>query len=252
MNIYQIEQDLLAIFDEIEAQGGEITPEIEQQLVITQETFKEKIEDYTKVIKLLNNDIDSIKLEQKRLKDLADKKQKTIDNLKKIILNAINQFGNTKKSGVKYLDYGTGEVSIRTTTVVDVDTDLLDKLKDAIYNITEYNKTVNQLDVEDHIDINTIINVMNTSMNGFDNPDIYEITSDDLNNTNVELTVKLPVSDLINGKSYSVIREIAKATDVFKLDVNVSKTDLKKKLEENGSCAPNIAKLVQNQTLTIK
>lgn len=64
MNIYQIKQELISIFDELEENGGELTPELEEQLEISQEAFRDKIESYTNVIKLLECDIQGIKLEQ--------------------------------------------------------------------------------------------------------------------------------------------------------------------------------------------
>ena len=60
-NIYQISQELLAIFDELEENGGELTPELEEQLNITREEFKDKIKSYSNVVKMLENDIVDIK-----------------------------------------------------------------------------------------------------------------------------------------------------------------------------------------------
>ena len=62
-----------------------------------------------------------IKEEIARLKDLQKSKEKTIDNLKKIMAMAINAFGDTNKSGTKFLDYGTGKVSIRKFDSIEVD-----------------------------------------------------------------------------------------------------------------------------------
>ena len=47
MNLYQIEQDLLELYTQIEENNGEITPEIEERLKITQENFTNKLENYT-------------------------------------------------------------------------------------------------------------------------------------------------------------------------------------------------------------
>ena len=51
MNIWQIQQDLLDIFNELEDNGGELTPELEEKLAVTQEDFKNKIKSYGEVIK---------------------------------------------------------------------------------------------------------------------------------------------------------------------------------------------------------
>ena len=45
MNIYQIKQDLLDIYNELEENGGELTEELETALLVTEETFREKYQD---------------------------------------------------------------------------------------------------------------------------------------------------------------------------------------------------------------
>lgn len=254
MNIYQIKQELLAIFNELEENGGELTEELETQLAITQESFKDKIKDYTNVIKSLNTDIDSIKVEQKRLKDLADKKQKVIDKLKSIMINAIETFGETKKSGVPYVDYGTGEVSIRRSKAVDVDSEILKEIGPAVKVITENTRITNQLFVIDKFEVNDIIDLVNNGTVNDNGESIgrYTINEADLRHTNIELSVKVPLSDIIDGKAYPIIREIAKNSPSFDIVASVSKTELKKELEENGACAPNIAHLVENKSIVIK
>lgn len=245
MNIYQIKQEFLSIFDEIEENGGELTDELEEQLAITQDSFKSKIEDYTNVIKLLNSDIDNIKVEQKRLKDFADRKQKVIDRLKSVVIDAIEEFGDTKKSGVKYVDYGTGEVSIRRTKAVDVDKAIVDEIAKAVELVAYDARSTNQLDVADRLNPDTIIQFVATIGR-------YIVNEDDLRHTNIELSVKVPLADLIDGKAYPIIREMAKNTVNFNAIASVPKSDIKKELEENGSCAPNIARLVENKSISIK
>ena len=68
MNIWQIQQDLLDIFNELEENGGELTPELEEKLAVTQEDFKNKVKSYGEVIKSLKGEIDTIDKETARLK----------------------------------------------------------------------------------------------------------------------------------------------------------------------------------------
>ena len=245
MNIYQIQQDLLAIFDELEENGGELTPELEQKLAITQEEFKDKVEDYTNVIKTLDGDMAAIKVEQARLKTLYDRKEKVAKKLKEIIINAINEFGGTKKTGVKYLDYGTGEVSVRKTQVVEVNEPLVKYVGDYLGRMVTFNKECNQLGVIDHIERSEIVTdvAQNTDM---------AVGGDDLDHINVDLSLTIPLKDLATGEGYPALREIVKYSDFYKLSTSVSKTAIKPELKENGSCMPNLAKLGTNESLTIK
>lgn len=254
MNIFDIQQELIAIFDELEENGGELTPELEAKLAITEDEFKDKVESYTNVIKSLNHDIDLIKCEQNRLKNIANSKQKTIDKLSNIILNAITLFGEEKKNGVKYLDYGTGIVSTRKSESVEVDTKWLDSLTDALYSNINYMKAINQLDVVDKIDVSELITSINTDYIGENEGEHsgYNATEADINHTNVAIEVKVPCKDLLSGNAYAIVRELAKYCDSYKLNAEVSKSEIKKELKENGACAPNLARLVTNQSIQIK
>lgn len=245
MNIFQIQQDLLAIFDELEENGGELTEELEQKLAITQEEFKDKVEDYTNVIKSLDADMNAIKVEQARLKALYDRKENVAKKLKEIIINAINEFGDTKKSGVKYLDYGTGEVSVRKTQVVEVNEPLVKYVGDYLGRMVTFNKECNQLGVIDHIERSEIVTdvAQNTDM---------AVGGDDLDHINVDLSLTIPLKDLATGEGYPALREIVKYSDFYKLSTSVSKSAIKPELKENGSCMPNLAKLGTNESLTIK
>ena len=60
MNIFEIQQELLDIFAELEENGGELTEELEQKLNVTQENFKTKVKGYSDVIKVNKSEIDLI------------------------------------------------------------------------------------------------------------------------------------------------------------------------------------------------
>lgn len=248
-NIYQIKQELLSIFDELEENGGELTEELEQRLAVSQEDFKDKIESYTNVIKSLEADINAIKIEQKRLKELADKKDNTINRLKSIIIDAIEMFGDTKRSGVKYLDYGTGQVSIRQTKAVDVDKDVATAITKGIAVMIENLYDNNQIDVVEELDqIDLLKIIASNPVNDIS----YKLNTADLNSSNVEISLKVPVYDLTNGAAYTALKEIITYTENYSINTLISKTELKERLEENGSCAPHLAKLVINKNVSIK
>lgn len=248
-NIYQIKQELLSIFDELEENGGELTEELEQRLTVSQEDFKDKIESYTNVIKSLESDITAIKTEQKRLKELADKKDNTITRLKSVIIDAIEMFGDTKPSGVKYLDYGTGQVSVRQTKAVDVDKDVAAAITKGIAVMIENLYDNNQINVVGELDQ---IDLLDTIASNPVNDISYKLNTADLNSSNVEISLKVPVYDLTNGAAYAALKEIIEYTKDYSIDTVINKTELKKRLEENGACAPHLAKLVTNKNISIK
>ena len=69
-SLYQIEQDLLDIFEQIEEADGEITPEQEMALEINENNLKEKLSNYRKAITEWEGDIEKCKLEVKRINDI--------------------------------------------------------------------------------------------------------------------------------------------------------------------------------------
>ena len=87
--LYHIDQELNAINEELMAAQGEITPELENKLVITKQELAEKSVNYAMVI--LNNQADSqaIETEIKRLKALKDAIDSTTDKLKEAVSNAM-------------------------------------------------------------------------------------------------------------------------------------------------------------------
>lgn len=244
MNIYQIEEDLLSIFDEIEELGGELTPELEEKLAITQEQFNDKIESYTNYIKSLKTDMDAIKVEQKRLKDVYERKEKTLNKINETVVKAIEEFGETKKTGVKYIDFGTGYVSIRTTIAVDDNEQLVKDLGLNLYDIISYAQAQNQLDCVDHFNLNELVEFYNDSTES-------NITLQDVKPVDVNFDLSISMADLEKPEIYHIISEIAKQAK-WKLSTSLSKTAVKPSLEENGSCMPNLAKLKENKSLIIK
>lgn len=60
-SIYNITTELEDIFLELEENGGELTPELEERLAITQDNLKEKLNNYRKAYTMLNLDAESCK-----------------------------------------------------------------------------------------------------------------------------------------------------------------------------------------------
>lgn len=243
-NIFEIENRYLELISELEENGGELTDELNDRLAITESEFKTKVEDYVNVIKLMRNDLSLIKNEQARLKELYEKKEKIINRLQEILIPAIEQFGNVKKSGVKYIDYGTGEIAIRKSEAVQVNDDLVNNVISALDHYLHNLKCLNSLDTNDKLNLDFIHTAFRKEG--------IAITDEDFNNVNLKVEVKIPIKDLKDGSGYTSIKEIVKYSDTYKINGDVSKTDLKPKLKENGSCVPNLAKLVNNKSISIK
>lgn len=119
-NLFQIQHELKAIFDEIEENDGEVTDDLYQQLLITKENLEEKLTNYVKVIKHWEGDAATCKAEAKRLGEVAKVRENKVERFKNIILDAVEQFGVEGKTN-KFIELPTMRLSTRGTEAVNVD-----------------------------------------------------------------------------------------------------------------------------------
>ena len=252
-NIYNIQESLLAIFAEIEENGGELTPEIEEQLKITQEEFNSKIKSYTGVVKMLENDIVAIKEEVARLNDLKKSKEKTIEKLKKIIIKAVELFGNNTKSGGKFIDYGTGKVSVRYTEAVEVDEDATNRFINRLITVLKWYQTNNQLHTG-LVDYNDILDFVNTKSpdEETDNIDIDKFTVEDINRLSSTIDLDIDVKSLISTeKGINLIKALLDYNN-FEIKAKIDKKGIKEDAKQKDCFIPVYADIITNKSLTIK
>lgn len=251
-SIFNIQQDLYAIFDSIEENEGEITPELEEALTIKREEFSTKIQGYVAYIKQLELDNKGIKEEIARLKDLQKSKEKTIDNLKKIMAMAIDAFGDTNKSGTKFLDYGTGKVSIRKSDSIEVDEEGTKQFVNRFFRYFNWLHFTNTADQQE-LDVKDVIDFCNKNKQD-DEEDIVETnyTDDDLTNLQANLDFKVNLKDLItNPNGLKLINSLLDYKVLTTIKPSVDKTEVKKEVKSNGEI-PTFAKYVIKDNVIIK
>lgn len=241
-NIFEIQENLISIFNQIEENYGEITPDLESNLAIAESEFKVKVKDYSDYIKTLDYDVAAIDIEIARLKDLKDRKNKLIDKLKSIVSQAIINFGSESKTGTKFVDWGTGKVSIRKTTSVEVNND---DLKAYCKNVVKEFINLRYTNQFDCVTLDTNFIRESGKQQGSDHDIDY--TSDDLQFINLDINLKENILDLVNTpKGRNLLRALLEY-DVFEMNPTVSKTDIKK-----ADIMPAFAKIVEKNNVTIK
>lgn len=231
-NIFQISQDLLDVFQELEENGGELTDELEAKLTVSQTDFKTKLKGYTDIIKNTEGDVKLIDEEISRLKELKESKKKAIARLEKIIIWAIGMFGEANKSGNKFVDFGTGKVSIRNTEKVEINDafaeDAVNQFMEQIREIAFTGELANN-DIED----------------------LVTLPDDVINGVTAKISVDVPLKEFY-GSAGNILRALYASNKAFKYTPSINKTELKTALKENPEAYPMLAHLVPNQTLTIK
>lgn len=251
-SIFKIDKELYALYDEIEEAGGEITPEIEEKLELNGQEMTNKVKSITNYINKLKADILAIKSETDRLAKLKKSKENTIKGLTNIVLFAIKKYGTEDKKGKKWIDWGTGKVSIRKSESIEVDDkkveNLIDVLKTTIINGI-YTNTLHQ---SSSIDSQSILDaaIHNAQIEG----DITnsEVEVEDMDDIIVNVTIPVTMAKLLYGDGYSLLANMGDvAKDGWSFKPSVDKKAMKVKLTDEG-CTSNIAKVVENDNLTIK
>ena len=251
-SIFEIDKELYALYDEIEEAGGEITPEIEEKLELNGQEMTNKVKSITNYINKLKADLLAIKSETDRLAKLKKSKENIIAGLTKLVLFAINKYGTEDKKGKKWFDWGTGRVGIRKSTSVELDDkkieNLIDVLKTTVVNGI-YTNTLHQFD---SIDPNAILDaaVHNSQIEGEITNSEVEI--EDMDDVIVNVTIPVSMANLLQGDGYMLLAKMGDVSkDGWSFKPSVDKKAMKVKLTDEG-CTSNIAKVVENDNLTIK
>ena len=255
MNIYEISQALLDIYNELEENGGELTEELEQALTVTQADFKQKVRDYASVIKQVDLDIAGIDQEVKRLKAYKESKAKVKERLSKILANAIDMFGEHTKAGGAYVDLGDEKVSVRNTTKVEVDTDTVNAIAKDVMNTYSNLAWTNGWD-EANISVQSFIDRgkthTKTDENGEELPDPINIIPENYKDINATIKLTMPLSKLIGYEGVEFAKQLLNNGYTYSVEGSVSKTDMKKEFVSTNTTENNIAKLVNNKTISIR
>lgn len=113
-SLFRITVDQMHINDMLMETGGELTPELEELLVINAENFNLKVESYATSIHRFDALADAADAEIKRLTALKKSAQGAQKRLKDTLANAMEVFNYDK------LDLGLHKLSFRTSTAVNI------------------------------------------------------------------------------------------------------------------------------------
>ena len=251
-SIFDINRELYSLYDQIEEPGGEITPEIEEKLELHGQEMTNKVKSITNYINKLKADILAIKSETDRLAKLKKSKENTIKGLTNLVLFAIKKYGTEDKSGKKWIDWGTGKVTIRKSETIEVNSKKLEAINDMLkvtFANGIYTGTLNQnSSVDEQALLDAIVNTAKDS----GNYECSEIEIEDLDDVNIEVTVPVKLTDLLKGDGYQLMTNIGAVNrDGWKFKPSIDKKLMKVKIKDDG-CVSNIAELVENDNLTIK
>jgi hypothetical protein len=125
MNLYEITQEAQYLAALLETE--ELTPELEQALIINQDQLQAKAVNYAKVIANYQAESDAIEQEIKRLKAMKESRDKKVEWLKESVKNAM------LVSGIEKVESPLFKISVRRSEAVEVD--VVEALPNAFQNV---------------------------------------------------------------------------------------------------------------------
>ena len=111
-SLYQISKEAVELASALE--DGELTPEMENSLLINQNELQEKAINYGYVVKTIENDITAIDEEIKRLQALKKAKNNAINRMKDSVCNAMSVYG------IEKIESPTLKLSVRRSESIEI------------------------------------------------------------------------------------------------------------------------------------
>ena len=164
-------------------------------------------------------------------------------------------FGEHTKSGGAYVDLGDEKVSVRNTTKVEVDTDTVNAIAKDVMNTYSNLNWTNSWD-ETNLSIQSFIDRgkthTKTDENGEEVPDPINIIPENYKDINATIKLTMPLSKLIGYEGVEFAKQLLNTGSTYSVEGSVSKTDMKKEFVATDTTENNIAKLVNNKTISIR
>ena len=221
-SLYQINEELLRIFAEIEENDGEITPEQEELVAITAENRVEKLHNYAKIINSYKADCESIKLEKKRLDRRKEIFENRIKRLEDIMLKNVELFGPVETSLFK--------IGTRKSKSVEIDNERIYKLNRAVFNFAREIHDNGVIAFGEDCDVQGMLDAINANLKAEStNDDFVPYSVEDLSAIKVNINSKSSVLDLFVQKD-GMLEAVLDNEANFNIDTDISKTELKQEL----------------------
>ena len=252
-SLYNISNDILRIFNEVEQAEGEITNEQYDELCIKQEELKEKLDSYVKAIKVWQVDEQAFKDEKKRFNDRQNVYKNRIERLKKAMLEAVINFGETGKNN-KFIELPNVRIFTKNTQSVEFNelriNILINKFRDLIRELVQQGILYTGEDV----DLIGILDSINAQCIAEYGEDFSPFSISDLEYLTINISYSNTIGELLKNNP-DILNHIGK--DMFNTEITngTSKDEIKNvinvcsKLEQDQ---PTVAIIVNNQSIQFK
>lgn len=251
-SLYQISEDILRIFNDVESTEGEITDEQYDVLCIKQEELKEKLDSYVKAIKSWEVDEKALKDEKKRFNDRQNVYKNRIERLKAAALQAVLTFGEHGKSNM-FIELPNFRLFSRSSQSIEVDESRVRIFMEEFERYVRELVDAGILYDGKNVDLQGILDCINVNVRATHGEDFEPFTINDLIAMKINVSQTASVYDLFN--SGMALNLYGKEPLYTHMENVTSKDDWKTIIESSkitNTSAPTIAKVVTNQSLQIK
>ena len=255
MNIFNISRELEDIFYQIEENGGEITPELEERLAISEENLRDKLDGYRRVHSKLMSDAKTCKEEETRIAKLRKTKENQAERLKDTMLAAVQQFGALGKSGNRLINLPDAKLYTKASACTEVDNNRVSILMQLFLDIYQTSWDNDMLEVEHGaIEDNQLLDMINEKYKGlYPNEDIVVFTVDDLDALKINFSFTFSIRDLNSITKFSLLQawfDNAPLTNGSFIQGDYNKTEIKNRIADGADIT--IANVVAHDSLIIK
>ncbi len=212
MNLFEIEKDIQDVFLELEENGGELTPEIEERLAINEQNLKEKLNAYRVAYSKFKADIDACKKEEARISCIRKVKENNAKRLSNTMYEAVVKFGNEGKSGNKVIDLFDAKLYTKKSKSCVIDEKYSDILKTIFFEYI-FSLYDNGMLEGESLDSERVLYRINEALrNNYpeEAKELYEATGhyftlEDLSTFNVNIQFNVSLYDLTKIDKYNII-----------------------------------------------
>lgn len=251
-SLYQIQEDILRIFDSIEQSEGEITDEQYEALTIKQDELKTKLDAYVKAIRSWEVDEKALKDEKKRFNDRQNVFKNRIERLKKAALEAVLTFGEHGKSNM-FIELPTCRLFSRSSQSVVINEERVRIFMEEFERYIRELVGAGVLYSGKDVDLQGILDIINANVKATYGDKFEPFNINDLITIKINISQTASVYDLFkNGRALNLYGEEPIYT---KMEEVTTKEDWKTIIDSSaitGTESPTIAKIIINQSLQIK
>lgn len=252
-SLYQIQEDILRIFNEVENSKGEITDEQYNALCIKQEELKTKLDAYVKAIKSWEVDEKALKEEKQKLNARQNVYKNRVQHLKQAALQAVLNFGEHGKTNM-FVELQSCRLFTRNSESIVMNEDRAKLLQDLVTNFIYEIESNGVAYYGRDADLEGILSSINANGKAEIGDDFIPFTIADLCNLKLTVSQTASIADLFKrGDALHMIGDEFTYTNVERsIDANEAKTYIKASKEHKELPEVTIADIVVNQSLQIK